>query len=93
MNVNREIVIGDYVIIDTQFEVGVYEVKTNEQVEQANLDDGIALYDTCSDLLITLVNLTAILNKLENSNFNDCTNENMQRVNLIKSNIKMMLRS
>lgn len=78
----------DYIIIDTPFQTGLYLIQTDEQLEQAIQDPEIIKYNGTISEAKEIIELQKLLNTIENDN----KEEDYQRIEQLKLNIKMMIR-
>ena len=73
----------DYIVYCSEFECFVDKI-TDEQVEQANLDENISLFKGTTANANEILELQRIHDSIED------IPENSQRIELLRSNIKMM---
>ena len=73
----------DYIVYCSEFECFVHKI-TAEQVEQANLDENISLFKGTTAEANWILELQRIHDSIED------IPENSQRIELLRSNIKMM---
>ena len=76
--------LNDYIIYCSEFDYGVFIIETDEQVEQANLDENISLFKGTTVEANWILELQRIHDSIED------IPENSQRIELLRSNIKMM---
>lgn len=74
----------DYIVYCSEFECFVHKINTDEQVEQANLDENISLFKGTTAEANEILELQRIHDSIED------IPENSQRIELLRSNIKMM---
>ena len=71
----------DYIVICTEFECSLHKIDTDEQLEQAELDNNITIYRGTQTEAKEIIELQRLLNDLED--------EDLERIELLKSNIRM----
>lgn len=82
----KDLKLQDFIIIDTPFEYGLFKIETTEQLEQATSDNNITKFSGTADQADEIIELQNMLYRLLRTN-----EENLQRCNQLKYNIKMMI--
>ena len=72
----------DYIVICAEFECSLHKIETDEQLEQAELDSNINLYTGTETQAKEIIELQRMMNNLDE--------EDSERIELLKSNIRMM---
>ena len=75
---------GDYIVYSSEFDCGVFIIENDEQIEQASIDMNVKSFKGSIEEAQEIIELMRILIGLEDSE------ENQQRIELLRSNIKMM---
>lgn len=84
MDINTEIKKGDYIIYSSEFDCGVFLIENDEQIEQASCDANVKLFKGSDSEAKEIIDLMRILMIQED------TEENQQRIEALRSNIKLM---
>ena len=84
MSINTEIKKGDYIVYSSEFDCGVFLIENDEQIEQASIDTNVKPFKGSDSEAREIIDLMGILIRLEDNE------ENQQRIELLRSNIKLM---
>ena len=76
----------DYIVNCTWFECSMHKIETDEQLSQAEIDDSISLFNGSKQQIKEILDLQELLHTLEQSG----SSEDYQRIDVLKSNIRMM---
>ncbi len=82
----KNLKLQDYIIVDTQFEFGVFKIYNRTQLDQATSDDQIKKFLGTSEQADEIISLQNMLHRLLRTN-----EDNVQRCEQVKSNINMMI--
>ena len=83
----KNLKLQDYIIVDTQFEFGVFKIYNRTQLDQATSDDQIKKFLGTSEQADEIISLQNMLYRItQNKKFEDT-----QRCEQLKSNINMMI--